>query len=104
MLKFLSLSLILLLLTAPEFITEEYYAVDNISDGIIMLEPLASEHSGKYVCEKTFPRLKEGQIVSVKMIGGHPIKVSPDLNITESRIDHIHQLLDRLTPSCLDDL
>ncbi len=98
MLRFLSAALVLLLVTAPSFFSTKHFVVESITDEIIKLESLDSTQELKqnYVQIKTFPNLKEGDVVLVKMAGNCPYSISPDPSKTHERQVGIAQLLLRI--------
>lgn len=97
MLKFLSIVLVILLITAPEFCTTSNFAVETITEDIIRLEPLTSKRQEpQYIKKNTFPNLSEGEIVTVTLFGEHIIGLKLDQNVTSERQRRVANLLNKL--------
>lgn len=111
MVRFLLVSLLLLLVTAPDFLTTEYYVIDTIADGVIRLEPLSEayldftsyEQGIRYIKLRNNQHLEEGQVVAASVVGNRILKITPDPVKTEQRRAEITAILNRIRTTCGGD-
>jgi len=101
MLRFITVTMILLLCTAQGFFHDQLYVIETINEGIVTLEALTLDKQGQYpfvfYCDiNKLPSAKEGQVILVKFAGNYLIKLEPQEQITEERQVTITNLLERL--------
>jgi len=103
MVRFLILSLAIVLLTAPELISSHNYVVDVIANGVIRLEPADNnDQKVQYIEQRHFPHLKEGQVVRCFILGKWIIKVTPDAAQTSARQAEVAAILTRIATPIAD--
>ena len=103
MLRFLSFSFAILLLTAPGFFSTQIYVVDQVTETEIKLEPLSNSHLTTLVThKKTFPTLEEGSVVTISLAGNLILDIQPNHELTENRKKSIAALLSTLKTTNLD--
>lgn len=101
MLRFITIALLLLLCTAPNFFLEQLYVVEAVNEEIVTLEALALNDGTEspLVIHTSIAQLsaaKEGQVFSASFAGNYLLKLELEEEITAERKAVIADLLNML--------